>query len=312
MRLEELITEGRTTPISADQTQLQTIASKCSDALSATKPGQGLYRGLPKFTDAIGYVNPTEHYSPARYAYSNIHYGIIELHPEWKNIPSRTSSIDCTTSFQEAENRGYPYFVLPINGAALAYGTSSDFWGNFPTINSLFNEDYGVGDFSMIGIKLIDKVIEAGRKMQAKGWLKDNQIETLEQLINYHDNIGAINYFTKSIISTQHQREQAETYFTMLEQIEQFISTVGKNSFYEFFTKIGSKKYNGLLSHLLQGQSFKQATLDLFNPEQIETVKTSNFGTITNLNKSIEVWTADPCYLVEYDTMEQLLDYKSS
>jgi len=113
----------RTTSISEEQFN-QLLNKNCSHFINNKNE---IYRGL-WFNDDYGYINPLNYNRKS--ANTSNYYTILfdEILPSWKNMPKRSKSVICSTSFTEARAYGIVYRVYPFNDSKIGITSYQDIW----------------------------------------------------------------------------------------------------------------------------------------------------------------------------------------
>lgn len=147
MRLVKHLTEGnRSKPISEDEFY-KGVKKECKKALNAYKKGDRIWRGIQHINVSDGYymIDPKKGSARRSAHTSNYYTYVITNSPQWKKYPKRTRSIICSSDLFTAENFGYAYLVLPIDGAKIGVTPIWDFWGAF---QKTLTDDDTLDDFN--------------------------------------------------------------------------------------------------------------------------------------------------------------------
>jgi len=132
MRLKQHITESR--GVVLDQaTAISAIKKQCSSALSAMRKGKEVYRGVGDASvgksDFI-FIKPTGSDRVSANTH-NLYTLVIDGSSKWAKYPKRSKSIICTTDYNNANNYGRTFIVLPKNGYTLGICPTEDMWASF-------------------------------------------------------------------------------------------------------------------------------------------------------------------------------------
>lgn len=255
-----------------DDDQRQFLQQNCSEALEMYQSSDGnnvIYRGQGNFPDRnnpaqIKTLTPEEWHGAANIRY-NYHYYLLDKHPEWQDIPSRTRSIDCTTSAQKASNYAatIPSIVLWQNGATWASGPAADFW-------YMFNETIPRSAY-MTGVNDFVHTLHL----------------TLWNIARYSD----VNMERESSLTEQQ-------FWDLLDQLDQSVQT---DTLKQLHNRLPENQQI-IISAILKHKSFKDALFSFFNPTQNNIIHGSanDVFSMPNANEGLgrECWTESTIYLI--------------
>jgi hypothetical protein len=128
MKVYELLTESRGKAITRGQVE-ELVRSDFSDAYTAAKDGTIIWRGI-EATDEYLYYNTTTSRRDNANTQPLVNH-ILDIHPDWKDIPRRSFSLVASPKTSTAGRYGYVFVVLPKNGTRIAQVESGDFWQAF-------------------------------------------------------------------------------------------------------------------------------------------------------------------------------------
>lgn len=130
MRLQAYITESsRSTPIEKDEA-LRIIQTKCKRMFSS---GVKIYRGI-NAEDDFFFTDPRKGGKRVSANTANYYTWLMDHLSSWKEYPRRSYSMICSTEADTAEIFGYPYYVLPFDGAKIGVCSADDLWISFPNL----------------------------------------------------------------------------------------------------------------------------------------------------------------------------------
>lgn len=134
----QILSEGRTEPIT-DDVVVQLLHYNCSDYMKNINRPYKLYRGIRDARSFdYGIIDPKKF---TRTSLVGNNYGtlIVDNSPIWREFPSRSKGIICTTNKNYARSYGLLYVVIPYDGTLMGICPDSDIWNSFTnTLDDLF------------------------------------------------------------------------------------------------------------------------------------------------------------------------------
>jgi hypothetical protein len=141
---EFLIEFNGTKKIANTNNLLKILENDCSEALSASKHGNKIFKGLRNLNGNFFLADPTKKIRHSRNT-NNYYTLLLDNLPSWANYPKRSNSLICTNSKWKADLYGAGYAVIPVNGTEIAVCPADDIWFSFKA-----NNIYSLGSFNKL------------------------------------------------------------------------------------------------------------------------------------------------------------------
>lgn len=275
-----LLTEGRSQSISLDRAK-KIFNDNIREAYSRDQTQ--VYRAIKYFDEKLGFVEPAKADKRRKSEYTENYYTLIlDNSPDWSSYPDRGFSISCTTSRERAYNQdGYPFLVLPFEGATVGIAPEKDLWYSFSEIkrNYMNTLDY----FNRVIFTLFEYM---KKNRPDVGWEygepQDN-FQKFENLMEKIEKFGEGGLFDKII----NEKGRGSDLYSMDSDLHQ--ATVSLIEGYRNSNK-----------------GFFEYIISLFDPEKNGfELKTYKKGFSVSGEK--EVWTSDPALLVRLEHEDEIM-----
>jgi hypothetical protein len=151
MRLKQHIAESRGTIID-ELTAITSIKKQCSSALNALKKEKIIYRGVGDESVGHGdfiFIKPSSSQRVSANTH-NLYTLVIDESHNWGKYPDRSKSIICTTDYDNSNNYGRRFVVLPKNGYTFGVCPRGDLWESFEDTLHMKLDDFNMDVLSLI------------------------------------------------------------------------------------------------------------------------------------------------------------------